>query len=117
MTGEPEDRRKHPRRFAQRNAEIVLGADTMPLPCVILDLSDSGARLAVSSSAKGLSRHFTLMLFKDGSLQRDCEIVWADGRYAGVRFVSEWYSAVGQGRSVAKPLPGRNPARVRSERI
>jgi PilZ domain len=78
----------------RRNAELILGAQISPLPCVILDLSHSGARLAVSSPSANLPRHFTLILFKDGSLQRDCEIVWSDRHYAGVRFVSEWYGAV-----------------------
>jgi hypothetical protein len=94
MTERPEDRRKSRRRWMRRKAEIIVGAHASPLPCVILDLSASGARLAASSPSANLPRHFTLMLFKDGSMQRDCEIVWSDRHYAGVKFVSEWYGAV-----------------------
>jgi hypothetical protein len=94
MTERPEERRKSRRRWMRRDAEIILGAQISPLPCVILDLSHTGARLAVGSPSADLPRHFTLILFKDGSLQRDCEIVWSDRHYAGVRFVSEWYGAV-----------------------
>lgn len=62
------------------------------MPCVIIDLSDGGARL--SRPLARLVRNFTLLLFKDGSVQRDCEVVWADRQYVGVKFISEWYTAM-----------------------
>jgi hypothetical protein len=99
----------------RRNAEIILGADASSLPCVILDLSDSGARLAVSFVSANLPRRFALTLFKDGSLQRDCEVVWRDRHYAGVRFVSEWYGAVLEKLAPAmaqSPIDDDQPARV-----
>jgi hypothetical protein len=106
MTERPEERRKSRRRWMRRNAEIILGAQISPLACVVLDLSHSGARLALSAPSADLPRHFTLMLFKDGSLQRDCEMVWSDRHYAGVRFVSEWYGAI---QDKSAPAPAENP--------
>ena len=58
------------------------------MPCVIWDISDGGARLAVGHSLTDLPRHFTLNLFKDGSVRRDCEVVWTDTKFVGVKFTS-----------------------------
>ncbi len=54
-------------------------------------MSDGGARLAVSYPIANLPHTFTLTLFKDASLQRECEVVWTDGRYVGIKFISDWY--------------------------
>jgi hypothetical protein len=86
--------RKSSRRWTRRAADLIIRADQPTLPCMIIDLSDGGARLTVSRPLPGSTRNFTLVLFKDGSVQRDCEIVWTDSRYVGVKFVSEWYAAI-----------------------
>jgi PilZ domain len=86
--------RKTPRRWTHRAAEIILGADEQPVPCLIIDLSNGGARLEFSRPMAPSNPAFTLALFKDRSIQRDCRVVWTDSRYVGVKFVSDWYGSI-----------------------
>ena len=44
--------------------------------------------MEVSRGLADLPRHFTLNLFKDGSVRRDCEVVWTDSKFVGVKFTS-----------------------------
>ncbi len=92
MVPQGPEHRKSPRQWTNRAAEVLCGADK-PIHCTVVDLSDGGARLAVAGPVTGLPRTFTLALFKDGSLNRDCEVVWTDRRNLGVKFVSGWYAA------------------------
>jgi hypothetical protein len=54
--------------------------------CVIWDISEGGARLAIALPSTDLPTSFTLNLFPDGSVQRNCEVVWTDRRFVGVKF-------------------------------
>jgi hypothetical protein len=85
-----EDRRSL-RRLTRRDAEITFSAQASPVRCVIWDMSDGGARLSVAHPLADLPRMFTLALFKDASVRRNCEVVWTDTKYVGVKFISEWY--------------------------
>jgi hypothetical protein len=76
------------RRPTRRAATVSFGTDKPSVPCVIWDISDGGARLAVGHPLADLPRRFTLNLFKDGSVRRDCEVVWTDTKFVGVRFTS-----------------------------
>lgn len=82
-----QDKRKSLRRPMRRAAEVIFGANAPRVRCVIWDISDGGARLAVAHPLADLPRTFTLLLFKDASVQRNCEVVWTDARYVGVRFI------------------------------
>jgi hypothetical protein len=82
------DDRKSVRRPTRRAATVSFGADKPTVPCVIWDISDGGARLAVGHALADLPRQFTLNLFKDGSVKRDCEVVWTDSKFVGVKFTS-----------------------------
>ena len=87
MLLQPREKRKTQRRPMRRAAEVILGEHEPPVRCVIWDISDGGARLAVAHPLETLPRTFTLALFKDRSVQRNCEVVWINSRYVGVRFV------------------------------
>jgi hypothetical protein len=76
-----------------RAAEIIVGENAQPIRCRISDMSESGARLALASPVANVPHTFTLVLFKDASVRRDCELVWADRRYIGIKFLSKWYGA------------------------
>ncbi len=71
----------------RRAAEVVFGAHQSPVHCIVWDMSDGGARLAIAHALNSLPRTFTLVLYKDGSVRRDCEVVWTDTRYVGVKFI------------------------------
>jgi hypothetical protein len=74
----------------RRGAAIMLQAASTPVACVIWDMSDGGARLAIAYPTAKLPRTFSLLLTKDASLGRNCEVVWTDDRFVGVKFISDW---------------------------
>jgi hypothetical protein len=98
MLPKPQEHRKSPRRLMRRDAEIAFGAQEPPVRCVIWDISDGGARLSVALPLANLPPTFTLVMFKDASVRRDCEVVWTDTQYVGIKFISEWYAAARSGR-------------------
>ena len=81
------DQRKARRYPLRRTAQIVLSAQQQPVACVIWDMSDGGARLAVAHPIATLPRAFTLVLYRGASVQRNCQVVWTDTRFVGVKFV------------------------------
>jgi PilZ domain len=78
-------KRQTSRLPSRRAATVSFGAEKLPVTCVIWDISEGGARLALAHPAN-LPHRFTLNLFRDGSVRRDCEVVWVDGQFVGVRF-------------------------------
>ncbi len=92
MLPRPEEQRKFLRHPMRRAAELLLAGHEQRIRCKICDMSDGGARLAISHPTAALPRTFTMVMFRD-TLQRDCEVVWTDRRYVGVKFVSNWYGA------------------------
>ena len=81
--------RKSLRRFTRRAAAVSFGAETQPVNCVIWDISEGGARLAIAFPTTDLPLHFALNLVRDGSVQKRCEVVWTDSRFVGVKFVEQ----------------------------
>lgn len=74
----------------RRAAAVVLQAAGNPVRCVIWDMSDGGARLAIAYPTAELPCTFSLLLMKDASVRRNCEVVWTDSRFVGVKFISDW---------------------------
>jgi hypothetical protein len=89
MLAKKREYRKHRRQPMRRAAAVVLQAALSPIRCVIWDMSDGGARLAIAYPTAQLPRTFSLLLTKDASVRRNCEVVWTDARFIGVKFVSD----------------------------
>lgn len=68
----------------------LLAADgTWRRDCILVDVSESGARLRIDGSPDVLSaREFFLSLSSTGSVFRRCELVRLDGSEVGIRFLS-----------------------------
>jgi hypothetical protein len=88
----------------RRDAHVIFKAHGQPIRCVVRDLSNGGARLGFTVGSGDLPKAFTLVLFKD-SIQRDCEMVWTDGRFVGVRFTSQWFGTKPSERVSASEEP------------
>jgi hypothetical protein len=59
-------------------------------PCMMLDASETGARLALGETIQMLkAREFFLLLSWTGAAFRRCELAWIHGAEIGVRFLKE----------------------------
>jgi len=87
MHAERQDKRKATRLSTHRAAEVLFGANEPAVRCVVWDICDGGARLAVAHPILSLPNVFTLSLCKDGGERRKCKVVWTDTRFVGVKFV------------------------------
>jgi hypothetical protein len=84
-----ENRRASRVRFDHKHPANLMGVDgTWRRSCILLDASDSGAKLEIEGSAEVLqSKEFFLLLSSTGLAFRRCEMVWVDGSQVGVKFI------------------------------
>ena len=81
------EHRKSTRRFVDHGARIV-GTDGAAFgPCVMIDISGTGARLKTNAS-QALPDEFILLLSHDGRLRRQCTVEWRSEMTVGVRFLT-----------------------------
>jgi len=76
--------RKMPRRKLHYPAVIEAGER----PCMISDMSSTGAKLTIGDDAP-IPDEFHLLLSRDGNARRRCRVIWRKGFYAGVKFLPD----------------------------
>jgi hypothetical protein len=78
-------------KFEHAHPVNLMGVDgTWRRSCVLLDVSQSGAKLEIDGSPDVLrAREFFLLLSSTGLAFRRCELVWVDGTQVGVKFTSQ----------------------------
>jgi hypothetical protein len=81
------DRRVAPRRKTRFKATIVHGDELATLGCLVVDLSDSGARIR-TEFAEALPATFYLIWHAERSVI-EAEMIWRSGGELGVRFKSK----------------------------
>lgn len=59
------------------------------LACTVVDISNTGAWLAVGAS-ESISAEFKIVLSSSGLLSRRCKLVWRTEDQAGVEFDADW---------------------------
>jgi hypothetical protein len=79
-------KRKHPRRRVRQPGAILNSDGSVASPCLMLDVSATGARLRLDRTSE-LPNEFILLLTKDGRVRRRCQIVWRSADIVGIRFV------------------------------
>ena len=86
----------------------IMGIDgTWRRSCLLLDISSSGARLAVEGTLEGLNlKEFFLLLSVTGLAFRRCELIRINGDEIGVRFLQE-----ASGRKQTTGAGARSPSR------
>jgi PilZ domain-containing protein len=85
------DQRKSQRVAFERGipANMMAIDGTWRRGCIVKDVSDTGARLAVDGSLEGLVlNEFFLLLASPGLAYRRCELAWINGDELGVRFLN-----------------------------
>lgn len=81
------ERRAAPRRRTVRAAEISIDGEALPISCVLIDISTTGARLKLPDDF-ALEGTFELSVAAL-SLKTHCEVRWRRGGEVGVEFVEE----------------------------
>jgi hypothetical protein len=79
------DNRQHSRQPVHIAARLASGPDVPQHKCVVVDISDTGARLEVATIAD-IPDKFTMLLTPRGQPYRLCEVVWRGSRQIGVAF-------------------------------
>ena len=80
-------KRKHRRQSVRIKANII---DTAGLPvgkCVVANVSVGGAKLTQLESIE-VPDKFVLVLAGDGTVRRQCDVVWRLEKEIGVKFIS-----------------------------
>jgi hypothetical protein len=77
-------------RMEHRQPVNLMGVDgTWRRSCVLLDVSQTGAKIEVEGTLDVLqAKEFFLLLSSTGLAFRRCELVWIDGTMAGIHFVN-----------------------------
>jgi hypothetical protein len=67
-----------------------MGTDgTWRRSCMLVDVSETGAKLQIEGSTDVLrAREFFMLLSSTGLAFRRCELIWVEGSNVGVHFVS-----------------------------
>jgi hypothetical protein len=78
------DHRKNPRRRLRYKAWIRLAQGVAPVVCNLSDMSEGGARVALSDP-NAVPERFELILV-EGAGGRPCQLVWRSDTEIGLRF-------------------------------
>jgi hypothetical protein len=78
-------KRKDRRVRCRRAAAVILNEKVTD--CVLLDISKGGARLGIENLPAILPPRFTLLLTRNGAVQRKCRVAWRSGSTIGIQFV------------------------------
>ena len=62
-------------------------ADKKLIPCMVIDISSSGAQMSVSDESN-LPDDFSIRLTEDGKVRRSCHVVWRKPGLVEVAFTS-----------------------------
>ncbi|MCP3390055.1 PilZ domain-containing protein [Bradyrhizobium sp. CCGB12] len=76
-------------RMDHRQPVNLMGSDgTWRRSCVLLDVSQTGAKVEVEGTLDVLkAKEFFLLLSSTGLAYRRCELIWIDGTTAGLHFI------------------------------
>ena len=80
------EKRKDHRQLLKYPAKIEIGDGTPPRPCVLTDVSASGARVIVDAPDQ-IPDCFSLLLAAEHGTQRRCKVVWREANQLGLEFM------------------------------
>jgi hypothetical protein len=79
--------RQGPRKTINRPAWISVGDGLRLRNCRLIDISDSGAKLAIEDDDE-IPDKFRLLLSRNGHSSYSCQVIWSGQGTIGVRFSS-----------------------------
>ncbi len=79
-------------RFGQGYSMRIVAHDgSWQVPCTIIDVSETGAKLHLDAPVDGIElKSFVLKLSQFGNAQRECDLAWHRGDFIGVRFIRQY---------------------------
>jgi PilZ domain-containing protein len=80
------EKRKDHRQPLKYPAKIDIGDGSPHLPCLLIDVSASGARVTVEDPGK-IPGRFPLLLAAEHGTQRRCKVMWRDDNQLGLVFI------------------------------
>ena len=80
------NKKREPRKSLRQAAWVTLDGGFAARPCVIHDISSTGAKITLEDSSV-LSGRLRLAFARDARTGRNCEVVWHRGKSFGVKFV------------------------------
>lgn len=93
-----QERRRSPRKPCTLGGRLFYGLAGLSIDCVIRDISDHGARIAVPSAAWRAPKEIHLLSLREGKVYSG-QVVWNRGRYLGLNF-----STVQQAEAITDPM-------------
>lgn len=79
-------KKRESRKSLHQAGWITLDGGFAARPCVVQDLSSSGAKITIDDS-NTLPAKLRLAFSRDARTGRACEVVWRRGKSVGVKFV------------------------------
>jgi len=83
MRGERRTDRRHALHYT---VYIDAGDANAPRPCLLLEASSRGARLAIGDTTT-LPDRFRLLLVRNGTSYRECRVAWRSASQVGVAYL------------------------------
>ena len=94
------ERRRSDRRDCTLGGRLFYGLAGLSIDCIIRDISDHGARIAVPSAAWKAPKQIHLLSLREGKVYSG-QVVWNRGRYLGLNF-----SIVQPAETLTDPMMG-----------
>ena len=79
-------KKRESRKSLQQSGWITLDGGFAARPCVVQDMSTTGAKVTIDDS-NSLPAKLRLAFSRDARTGRACEVVWRRGKTVGVKFV------------------------------
>ena len=79
-------KKREARKSLRQSGWITLEGGFAARPCVVQDMSSTGAKIAMDDT-NVLPARLRLAFARDARTGRNCEVVWRRGKSAGVKFV------------------------------
>lgn len=92
------ERRRSPRKSCTLGGRLFYGLAGLSIDCIIRDISEHGARVAVPSAAWRAPKEIHLLSLREGKVYSG-QVVWNRGRYLGLNF-----SEVRAAEALADPM-------------
>ena len=80
-------KKRETRKSLQQSGWITMEGGFAARPCVVHNISTSGAKVTIDDDPNALPIKLRLAFSRDASTGRNCEVVWRRGKSVGIKFV------------------------------